>query len=284
MLVPNQMIEIKWGRTNSTHYKKLGYVFAKIGDVFKVHAEELLPSSKAIVQVQCDECGKITTTTYQSYLISLQKHPNKYYCKTCVQLQSEVKSKIANTIYQTYGADSFFNTDYFKTKSRQTNLKNLGVEFPMQSAVVKDKARKAFANHGNLIGFQNPQSRAKARKTLADSGMVPTSSQQRELFNLLCAAQYNCELNKPLGELNLDIALFYNNICIDIEVDGAYWHKDTNKDRRRDEFVKSQGYKVLRITINHNLPNFKNICNSIDKLSTSEHSFYQIAAEDVDNN
>jgi len=221
MLVPNQMIEIKWGRTNSTHYKQLGYKFTKIGDVLLVHAEDLLPTSKALVKIQCDECGKITTSTYQSYLISLQSHPGYYYCKSCVQLQNFVKQKISNTICIKYGDKNFFNTEYYKTKSKQTNLNKLGVEFPMQSEEIQNKAKITFNKNGNYIGFQNPQSRVKARRTLANNGLIPTSSQQKELFELL-QIDYDCELNKPLGALNLDIALTVNNIPIDIEVDGVY--------------------------------------------------------------
>ena len=51
---------------------------------------------------------------------------------------------------------------------------------------------------------------------------------------------YFSELNYVLSSLFLDIILIVNDeIKIDIEYDGNYWHKDSQKDRRRDEYVKS---------------------------------------------
>lgn len=283
MLIPNQMIEIKWGRTNSSHYKNLGYEFTKLGDKILVHAEDLLPSSKAIVRVECDDCGEITTTTYQSYLISIKSHECKYYCRKCIQKQDFVINKKQTTTYDKYGDKNIFKTDYFKNKSKETNLKKLGVEYPMQSIAVQNKSKATSDLNGTLLGFKNPETLHKAQLTLSNNGSVMTSSQQIELYNLLLENEYDCQINKPLDVLNLDIELNINNILIDIEVDGRYWHQDVQKDRRRDEFVKSKGYKVLRIIIDRKLPDLDIIKSGINKLINSEHSFYQIVSEDIKN-
>ena len=283
MLAPNQLIEVKWGRTNCAHYKKLGYIFTKIGDSIMVKPEELLPNSKAIVKVICDVCGKITTTTYQSYLLSIKKNNNKYYCKSCVVNIPEVRNKREQTLLERYGDKNIFASEYFKEKSKETNLLKLGVEYPMQSSQVKEKSKNTFMEHDNLIGFQNKEILLKAQAALANSGKVLISSQQIELFNKL-NNKYQCELNKPLESLNLDISLLYKDTYIDIEVDGEYWHKDANKDRKRDEFVKQHGYKILRIRINRKLPSIVEIEEAITALVSSEHSFYQIAAEDCKKN
>lgn len=55
-----------------------------------------------------------------------------------------------------------------------------------------------------------------------------------------------------------------------------YWHQDYQKDRRRDEFVKSQGYKVLRIRANKSLPTNEQIINAIDYLVKDNHSYTSI--------
>lgn len=43
----------------------------------------------------------------------------------------------------------------------------------------------------------------------------------------------------------VDFYLHDNNICL--EVDGEYWHTDSEKDRKRDSFLKKLGYKIIRI-------------------------------------
>jgi len=46
--------------------------------------------------------------------------------------------------------------------------------------------------------------------------------------------------------LELDFAIPDKKICI--EADGSFWHKDKNRDRRRDYFLKSRGWTIIRFT------------------------------------
>ena len=63
---------------------------------------------------------------------------------------------------------------------------------------------------------------------------------------------------------------------------GSIGTKNENKDRRRDEFVKSNGYKILRISSKRMVPTKENLKNSIMELINSEHSFKRIFLEDSD--
>ena len=47
-------------------------------------------------------------------------------------------------------------------------------------------------------------------------------------------------------KLELDFAIPDKKICIG--ADGSYWHKNKNKDRRRDYFLKSLGWKTIRFS------------------------------------
>ena len=78
----------------------------------------------------------------------------------------------------------------------------------------------------------------------------------------------NCFLNYPESLLSLDCAVFLDNVKIDVEYDGWYWHQDTNRDRRRDNFVKSKGYKILRVKGNHQdlMPTQEQIDTAISQL------------------
>lgn len=98
---------------------------------------------------------------------------------------------------------------------------------------------------------------------------VSTSSQQIKVKDMIEEMYPEChlELNYVLSSLFLDLCLFIDDeIKIDIEYDGSYWHKDSQKDRRRDEFVKSQGFKILRIRSGHLLPSKEQLQEAIEKL------------------
>ena len=123
----------------------------------------------------------------------------------------------------------------------------------------------------------------KAEKSLANSGKVLTSSQQKKIYNTLLKLYpkaTECVMNKPLNNLFLDISLKIDGILIDIEVDGFYWHKDYQKDRKRDEVVKKEGYKVLRIKARKKIPTAQEIKDKIDELINSQHKYAEIICED----
>lgn len=55
--------------------------------------------------------------------------------------------------------------------------------------------------------------------------------------------------NFPVGRFRLDIA--FPDLLVDIECDGLFWHKMPGvpeKDARRDEYMKSLGWAVVRLT------------------------------------
>ena len=74
---------------------------------------------------------------------------------------------------------------------------------------------------------------------MINNGTVPTSSKQIELYKKIKSIYKEniCEENFVLSNVILDIVLFIEDIKIDIEYDGWYWHQDKRKDFRRDKFV-----------------------------------------------
>ena len=65
------------------------------------------------------------------------------------------------------------------------------------------------------------------------------------------------EINYLIGNIFVDILLADKII---VEYDCWHWHKDVlTKDRRRDEFLKSRGYKILRIKSSHLIPTLEQI-------------------------
>ena len=66
--------------------------------------------------------------------------------------------------------------------------------------------------------------------TLCKKGECPTSKQQLELFEIIKNKYSFVELNYPYSSCVLDIYICINNIKIDIEYDGWYWHQDQQRD------------------------------------------------------
>ena len=179
-------------------------------------------------------------------IMTLQR---KYGCDVSTQ-NEDIKEKVRLTSLNRYGG-YYVQTDEFKERFKNTSLEHWGTEHPMQNPVIKNKAIQ----------------------TLYKNGTCKTSTQQLYIYNLLKDNNYNIELNYPISNVNLDVAIFINNIKIDLEYDGWYWH-DLNKDRRRDEFLKSEGWKILRIKSGNLLPTLGQLKETINYLVNNENKNY----------
>lgn len=207
----------------------------------------------------------------------------KYGVENCQQIP-EVKNKSIQTNLKKYGSENVFSSEIIKEKIKETILKKYGCESPTQSLEVKEKRKKTFnQKYGVDYPLQYPDFQEKVRKTLYENNTTPTSSQQKELFEILKKLYPNClvELNYPLNKLSLDIRLqFPNRTCVDVEYDGWYWHQDKKKDRARDEVVKKQGYKILRIKSGTLLPSEEQLKQKIDNLIVEDYSYTDIVLQD----
>jgi len=61
--------------------------------------------------------------------------------------------------------------------------------------------------------------------------------------------------------------------------DGWYWHNPKD-DRRKDEYLKSKGWKVLRIRSGHKIPTIEQLEIAIKKLTTTDKVFTTITLDD----
>jgi len=103
---------------------------------------------------------------------------------------------------------------------------------------------------------------------------VPSSSQQRRLALLLGG-----DLNYRIGNIYVDVALLRHKIAI--EYDGWYWHNEKqHKDRRRDEFLKQRGWKILRIKGGHTHPDIALVNQRIKELREQRKCYAEIVLDD----
>ena len=88
---------------------------------------------------------------------------------------------------------------------------------------------------------------------------------------MLSEMYHNAQLNYPVGRCSLDCYVEINNVQIDIEYDGWYWHKDTQEeDKRRNYWLIKQGYKVLRYFSCRALPTVDELKQDIKNLVTTD--------------
>ncbi len=83
MIIPNQIVKIKWSNTNKSFYEEKGYTFTKIGKEFDVKVEDLALGSHATIKVKCDYCGSTYSADFRSILKG-RKNILKDSCKKCV--------------------------------------------------------------------------------------------------------------------------------------------------------------------------------------------------------
>lgn len=189
----------------------------------------------------------------------------------------EVKQKQKETLMKNYGVDHPKKSEEIKEKERQSNRQKYGVDYYQQTEEAKQRIRNTVREkYGYDYTLQVPEIRQKGMDTLLRNGNCPTSSQQLKLQEMLIQMYGKCELNKPCGTNFLDCVIEVSGISIDVEYDGKYWHQDKKRDRRRDEFVKSQGYKILRISAHKGLPSKEELSKAINDLVINSYRFKEI--------
>lgn len=217
-------------------------------------------------------------------------------------LSSEIKEKIKNTNLEKYGVEYASSSEIVKEKRKNTNLERYGCEIISKSEKIKEKikrtnlekygyicslnhpdiAQKAIKTNLERYGVpyttQSPEIIAKMRESLYKNGSIPTSKAEQKTCDLLKGiyGEESCVPGYPYSKLNFDCLLKINDIKIDVEYDGDFWHKNRKeKDKRRDYFLIKNGFKVLRIKANNKIPTKEQIIEAIDCL-VSDHSFYEL--------
>lgn len=243
MFNDNQIISVKWSSNNKKHYISKGYHYTYIGDEFFVPAKDMPLRSRMNVICICDYCGRQYQTRYANYNIG--KDCGKQACKQCKQL------KIRDTLLRKYNSTSLWGNKELRAKAKESMISKYGKPYAMQTKIGQEKFKNSMIKN---YGVDNPVKsdilQAKAKKSMYKNGTVPTSKPEQKIINMLIQlyGKENCKPGYPVDKINLDCLLILNNVKIDVEYDGVFWHKDMKDyDRRRNHWLINQGYKVLRI-------------------------------------
>lgn len=189
--------------------------------------------------------------------------------------REEVKNKKEKTFIERYGV----NNAYQISEVRQNTREKLGVDYPFQCNEIREKQKQTMIdkygieNPGQMNGHKekcvntflqnfgvehpmkipeiNRQITIKMLKTMSKNGTGMCSSQQRHIHTLI-----NGELNYPIDECQLDIAFPQEKIYVEYDGGGHDFPVKIGKvtreqfnlsERKRYEFLKSLGWKLIRI-------------------------------------
>lgn len=297
MIIENQTIIMTWTNRNKEYYIAKGYIFTKIYDKFEVKLEDVPLQSHVEVLVKCDYCGDVIKVKYQNYN-NIKCPDNKYACGKCKKHKiktsvlnkygvenifqvEEIKYKIQETNLYKYGTKSYSSTNEYKEKVKRTSLLKYGKESYTQTQEYKEKVITTnLRNRGYKYHTQDPIVIEKIMKSLSDNNNGKVSKPQYQLFLLLKEMYGNCELNYPCGKCLLDCMVEINGLKIDFEFDGEYWHKNKeNEDRKRNYFVLSQGYVIVRILGNRVIPTKQEIQDAVNQLISKNKHLIKITTD-----
>lgn len=296
MLLIDQPAIMRWHARNKEYYTSRGYKFTKMRDEFQVKVEDLPKQSHAVVKVQCDVCGRIYDCKYQNYNNRLDtSFDTCHYCEGV---------KIRGIFQTRYGVDNPGQLESVKEKSRETCLEKYGVPYYSQTEECREKAEKtclerygasnysqteeykqrviatSLEKRGVPFHTQDPEVIRKIMQSFEQNGTAKISQPQIELGKLLQDIYGNCELNKSCEWYCLDCVVNINGILFDFEYDGEYWHRNRKQqDCIRDSYIQKQGYKIIRILGNREIPSKEEIVDTVNMLLTTGKNFKRIITD-----
>lgn len=203
----------------------------------------------------------------------LQKYGEEYYSQT-----EEWKINLINLNLEKYGTENIFQSEEIKAKSRNTCLKKYGVPYYTQTTEFITQSKKTQLEKYGGVGWESEIARRKIIQSLKSNNTFRTSKPEKITCDLLIElyGEENCLPSYCVDRYILDCALFLSNCKIDVEYDGLYWHKNKERDNKRDLIIQSYGYKILRIKGVNNPPIKEQLKEALNYLINNNCDFYEL--------
>ena len=126
------------GNRKLSYFESLGYEI--IEDFLLIDIKDLNKGSRQLVDVICDFCNKEVSISYKEYLRNISIG-NKYACsKTCGS------EKAKETNIKNIGVEYPMMLKNIQNKAKKTNLEKYGVEYLQQSSFIKEKSKETLNN------------------------------------------------------------------------------------------------------------------------------------------
>ena len=131
-MIKSEFVKIKVkGCRKISLFEKLGYDTSK--EFIDIKIKDLNSGSRESVDVICDYCGREVKVHYKEYLRNISIR-GKYSCSKICGSEKAKETNIKNI-----GVEYPMMLKSFQEKAKSTNLDKYGVEFLQQSKSIRDK-------------------------------------------------------------------------------------------------------------------------------------------------
>ena len=180
-------VEVNLNHSNFSHFEVLGYKIPRIinkngksivssKSTIIVKVSDLQPTSRAIVQVQCDYDGKIFPKDYCSF-----KHQRRNIEKDCCNNVDCMKKKRAESNLKIHGVENCLDINGVRDKIKNTNIEKYGNEYAIGSKEIRVKIEQTFNDrYGVSNPFQIEEVNNKCRETCKEKYGVEWYTQTEE--------------------------------------------------------------------------------------------------------
>lgn len=199
-------------------------------------------------KIYCACCGSDVSILMGKARLKLMNGKRVFYCsKECANLSRKLSIEIKEKALGRYAYSE--GTCEICHKKFKYNNTFRGRKFCSRECTYKHQSD--LAKNGTLSLMQ-PSSRKKAfkgnRNALFNGSSIERLMKQALIQNSICfEEEYKLKNERSGSYIFLDFAI--PELKIDIECDGEYWHTTKEfieKDKNRDDFLKSIGWTVLR--------------------------------------
>lgn len=160
MLLSNVVVT-KWNSKTKEHYEKLGYIYTRMKDSFRVRVEDLPENSMEKVIIRCDYCWITFENSWCKRNIKMKasvikKDSCNGKCKNIKAREGVMKThgvdnvmKVENfknnnkeSVFNKYGVSNVFSLDKIKEKIVKTNLRKYGKKSFTQTKAYTEKTQQ----------------------------------------------------------------------------------------------------------------------------------------------
>jgi len=159
-MILDEFVLMYWNNYDKKYYVDKGYVFTKRFDKFEVNIKDLMLCSNLKINVKCDICGKEKLLSYRKYLKNMNN--GDYY--SCSQKCSHNKSK--QTSLKNYGVEHYLQSDIGIKRIQNTCLERYGFEnVSKNNEIKKRKKQTCLKNYGTEYPSQSKEIQERYKQT-----------------------------------------------------------------------------------------------------------------------
>lgn len=199
-------------------------------------------------KISCAGCGKDFELLMGRARLKLMNGKRVLYCsKSCANKYRKLSMKIKDKSLGNYAYGKCIceicGTEFQYNKTKR------GRKYCSRKCTYAAQAERGRNGTLNLLSSESRKKAFKGNKNALSNGSVIEGVMKATLINnnITFEEEYKIRNTVTGGCLFLDFAI--PELKIDIECDGEYWHtapKFVEKDKKRDEFLKSEGWTILR--------------------------------------